>query len=87
MSVEAQIRQRLAPLEPTQLAIVDESHLHAGHAGARSGGGHYQLAIVAPAFAGLATMARHRLIYQHLGDLMRGPIHALSIRAQAPEEV
>lgn len=83
----AQMRERLASLGPTHLHVEDESHLHAGHAGARSGGGHYRLEIVATVFAGKNTVARHRLIYDALGDMMRGAIHALSINAQAPQDV
>ena len=81
------LRQRLAALHPTSLTIRDDSHLHAGHAGARSGGGHYQLQIVAQVFAGKSTIARHRMIYDAAGDLMRGRIHALSIVAEVPDEV
>ena len=80
------LRQRLAVLQPESIDIQDDSHRHAGHAGARDGG-HYQLQIVAQAFAGKSTMARHRLIYDAAGDLMRGRIHALSIRAKVPGEV
>lgn len=80
------LRERLAALHPVRLEIEDESHLHAGHAGARDGG-HYRVTIVADTFAGKGTMARHRMVYETAGDLMRGRIHALSIRAQAPEEV
>lgn len=80
------LRQRLAVLQPQSIAIEDESHRHAGHAGAKDGG-HYQLDIVAAVFAGKNTVARHRLIYDAAGDLMRGRIHALSIRALAPDEV
>ena len=80
------LRQRLAALNPASIAIEDESHRHAGHAGARDGG-HYKLDIVAAAFAGKNTVARHRLIYDAAGELMRGRIHALSIRALSPEEV
>ena len=80
------LRQRLAVLEPVSLSIVDDSDRHAGHAGAREGG-HYQLQIVAQAFAGKSTIARHRMIYDAAGDLMRGRIHALSIRAEEPGEV
>ncbi|TXH13109.1 MAG: BolA family transcriptional regulator [Gammaproteobacteria bacterium] len=83
----ARLRERLSTLQPHSLEIEDESHLHAGHAGARSGGGHYRLHIVATAFAGKNTVARHRLIYDAAGDLMRGAVHALSIRALTPEEV
>jgi BolA protein len=88
MSAEtvAFLRERLAALEPLSLDIVDDSHRHAGHAGAREGG-HYQVAIVAAAFAGKGTMARHRLVYEAVGDLMRGRIHALVIHARAPDEV
>lgn len=80
------LRQRLAVLEPESIAIHDDSQRHAGHAGAREGG-HFQLQIVAQAFAGKSTIARHRLIYDAAGDLMRGRIHALSIHAFAPGEV
>jgi len=80
------LRQRLAVLHATSMAIEDESHRHAGHAGAKDGG-HYKLDIVSPLFAGKNTVARHRLIYDAAGDLMRGRIHALSIRALTPDEV
>lgn len=80
------LRERLAVLQPSLLLIEDESHLHAGHAGAREGG-HYKLNIIAEAFAGKNTVARHRLIYAAAGDLMRGRIHALSINAQTADEV
>lgn len=82
----AQLRERLAALAPQALAIEDDSHLHAGHAGAK-GGGHYRVDIVSAAFAGKNTVARHRLVYAAAGDLMRGPVHALSINAKSPEEV
>jgi BolA protein len=85
-SVVQAIRDRLAALEPQALELVDESALHAGHAGAQSGGGHYRLTIVSPRFRGLDTRARHRLVYDALGPLMRREIHALSIRALAPED-
>ncbi len=81
------LRTQLAALQPEVLEIEDESHLHAGHAGARSGGGHYRLTIVAAAFAGRNTVARHRLVYEAAGDLMRYKIHALAIHARAPGEV
>mgnify|MGYP000971095803 FL=1 len=80
------LRQRLQSLNPLSVVIEDESHRHAGHAGAREGG-HYELVIVAEAFSGKNTVARHRLIYDAAGDLMRRGIHALSIRAFAPGEV
>jgi BolA protein len=80
------IRERMQVLEPSRLEIIDESHLHAGHAGARDGGGHFRLTIVSPRFAGKRTMERHRLVYDAAGDLMKRAIHALSITAKAPDE-
>ncbi len=80
------LRARLAALQPASITIEDESHRHAGHAGAKDGG-HFKLDIVAEVFAGKNTVARHRIIYDAAGDLMRGRIHALSIRALAPSEV
>ena len=87
MSVAARIRERLAALEPLELQLVDESAQHAGHAGTRPGGNtHWRLTIVSPRFAGQTTVARHRMVYQALGELMQNPIHALAINARAPEE-
>jgi BolA protein len=86
MSTVETMKERLAALEPVELEIIDDSAKHAGHAGARSGGGYYRLLIVSPRFAGLATMARHRLVYDAIGTLMDGEIHALSINARAPTE-
>lgn len=77
----------LSVLQPESLSIRDDSHRHAGHAGARSGGGHYHVDIVAVAFAGKNTLARHRMIYDAAGQLMRDAVHALSINAKAPGEV
>jgi BolA protein len=81
------MRQRLATLAPVSLDITDESYKHAGHAGARSGGGHYTLRIISEQFAGKSTMARHRMIYSALGEMMKREIHALNIRANTPDEV
>ena len=86
MSVTDRIREKLAVLAPLQLELIDDSHLHAGHAGARSGGGHYRLALVSAAFSGKNTVARHRLVYEALGDMMRKDIHALAIQARTPDE-
>ena len=87
MSVAARIRERLAALDPLDVELVDESSKHAGHAGWRPGGGtHWRLSIVSPRFAGKSTLARHRMVYQALGELMQNPIHALAITARAPEE-
>jgi BolA protein len=80
------IRARLAALDPELVELTDESALHAGHAGARGGGGHYRLSIVSPRFRGRSTVARHRLVYDALGPMMKREIHALAIRALAPEE-
>ncbi|MBT0960720.1 BolA family protein [Denitromonas iodatirespirans] len=82
--IETRLTEALAPVS---LHIDDESALHAGHAGARDGGGHYRVDIVSAAFAGKNTVARHRMIYAALGDLMPRAIHALAIRASAPEEL
>lgn len=88
MSVAARIRERLAALEPLDIELVDESSKHAGHAGWRPGGGtHWRLSIVSPRFAGKTTLARHRMVYQALGELMHNPIHALAIIARSPEEM
>jgi BolA protein len=83
----AEMRASLAALSPAHIEIIDDSARHAGHAGARDGGGHYQLKIVAAAFVGLRTMQRHRLVYDALGPLMKREIHALSIEAHAPDEI
>jgi len=79
----ALIRARLAALAPSALTIIDESHLHAGHAGAAGGAGHYRIRITAACFAGLSPVARHRLVYDRLLDLMPHAIHALAIEAQS----
>jgi len=81
--IEARLRAGLAP---AHLEITDESDLHAGHAGAAAGGGHYRVVVVAAAFAGRARPDRHRLVYDLLGDLMPGAIHALALRTLTPEE-
>lgn len=82
------IRQRLQEqLQPEMLEIEDESHLHAGHAGARDGRGHFRVMLVSPAFGGLSRIARHRLVFDAVGDLMETDIHALAIQAFSPEEL
>lgn len=89
MSVErvALIEERLrAALDPEDFEIVDDSAAHAGHAGARSGGGHFNVFIVSRAFSGKTPLQRHRLVYDALANLMHKDIHALSIKALAPEE-
>ena len=86
MSVAQMIRNKLtSALGPVQLEVIDESHLHAGHVGARpEGETHFRVIIVAAAFAGESRVARQRAIHQILADELAGPVHALSIRASAP---
>jgi BolA protein len=86
MSTAELITRKLAVLEPQRVRIVDESARHAGHAGARDGGGHYVLTIVSSRFAGQPPLARHRLVYDALRDMMHKNIHALSVKAYTPEE-
>jgi len=81
------IRQRLQALEPLQLDLADESALHAGHEGARSGGGHYRLHLVSARFHGMSRVARHRLVYDALAPLMRREVHALAMTLLAPDEL
>jgi BolA protein len=81
------IRTRLTEaLAPAVVELTDDSHLHAGHAGARDGRGHFSVRVVSQRFAGLTLIARHQLVYRALEDMMRTDIHALSIAAQTPEE-
>ena len=81
--IEAILRERFAP---ERLEIRDDSARHAGHAGARSGGGHFDVLIVAAAFAGKTLLDRHRMVNDALGDLIGGEIHALGLRTLAPGE-
>ena len=74
----------VARFAPVQLSIEDQSHLHAGHAGAASGQSHYRVTIVAEAFRGLSAVARHRLVYAAVDDMLRNDIHALAIDARPP---
>ena len=85
--IEALRERLLDALEPELLEIEDESHLHAGHAGARDGRGHFRVTIVANAFEGQSRIRRHRIVYEAVGDLMDTDIHALSIHAVAPGEI
>ncbi|THC46752.1 BolA family transcriptional regulator [Massilia sp. Mn16-1_5] len=82
--IQAALEQALAP---TLLEISDDSHLHAGHAGAASGGGHYSVKIVSERFQGLRLVMRHRLVYDAVADMMRAEIHALAITALTPSEL
>ena len=80
------IRAALQPLAPLELRVDDVSHEHAGHAGAATGRGHFNVEMVAAAFAGLSPVARHRRVYAALGSLMETDIHAVSLRLRAPGE-
>lgn len=83
----ALIRERLLALRPDELEVVDESHLHRGHPGARDGRGHFRVRIVSDLFAGLPRLARHRRVYAALDDLMVSDIHALNIEAFSRNEL
>ena len=80
------LTERLQALEPDALEVVDDSHHHAGHAGAQDGRGHFSVVVVSKRFVGMNTLRRHRLVYEVVGDLMVTDIHALSIQALAPGE-
>jgi BolA family transcriptional regulator, general stress-responsive regulator len=81
------IRSRLATaLATQQVELIDDSHRHAGHAGARDGRGHFRVRVVSEKFAGLRSLQRHQLVYQSLGDMMQTDIHALNIVALTPQE-
>lgn len=73
-------------LHTDRVELVDDSHLHAGHAGAKEGKGHFRVRVVSADFAGLRTLQRHQLVYRSLGELMQTDIHALSITALTPDE-
>ncbi len=81
------IRQRITDaLNPVQLELTDESHKHAGHAGAASGGGHFDALIVSAAFEDKRLLQRHRMVYAALGEMMDLEIHAFSMRCKVPGE-
>jgi len=80
------LRERLQALQPQSVEIDDDSALHAGHEGARSGGGHYRLRLVSRRFDGLSRLARHRLVYDSVGQMMQREVHALTLVLQTPEE-
>lgn len=94
MSQAPDNRERIARMEaalrtaltPEALEVADESHLHIGHAGAQSGHGHFRVHITAESFRELGLLARHRAVYDALGDMMQSDIHALAIHARAPGE-
>jgi BolA protein len=82
--IENCLRETFAP---QKITVRDDSHLHAGHEGAKSGGGHYAVTIVSPQFQGKSAVQRHQMIYRALGDMMKMEIHALSIQALTPDEL
>ena len=83
----ALIRSRLeAAFEPDEIEIVDDSHRHAGHAGARDGRGHFHVRIRSRHFTGKKTLERHRMVYAALGPMMQTDIHALGVTATSPED-
>lgn len=86
MSLITEITNRLQYFEPSTFELIDESAMHAGHAGG-TGGGHFKLKITSSHFCGKSQIMRHRLIYQKLADLIPSKIHALSIHAIAPDEL
>lgn len=86
LTTQQKLEQALQQLQPIQLQITDDSHLHAGHAG-NTGGGHFTVLIVSEAFAGLSLIKRHRLVYDAAAELLPSAIHALSIQAKTPDEL
>jgi BolA protein len=82
-AIESRLR---AAFDPSQLLVKDQSHLHAGHAGAEDGKGHFEVRIVSDRFAGQSRIARHRSVFEALGDMMTTDIHALKIHAHTTDE-
>lgn len=87
MNVLELMQKKLAALVPESLEILDESGNHVGHEGASGGGGHYQIIIVSHQFSSKPAQLRHRMIYDALGTMMHKEIHALAIKAYAPDEI
>ncbi len=81
--IESTLRQALSA---TEVQVIDESALHAGHAGAAAGGGHYRVTVVSPLFTGKSSVQRHRLVYAALADDLQRTIHALALTTLAPHE-
>ena len=81
--IESKLRERL---EAVHVEVLDESHLHAGHAGAKSGGGHFRATIVSERFQGLSAVAAQRLVYEVLAEEMSGEIHALAMKTLTPDK-
>ena len=85
--IGATLRSRLGALQPEVLEITDDSAAHAGHAGAAGGAGHFSVLIVSEVFCGLSRVQRHARVYREVADLLPHPVHALSIKALAPQEL
>ena len=85
-AVAVELEGRLAELAPTMLEVQDDSAAHAGHAASEAGGRHFSVTIVSEHFRGLSRLARHRAVLDRVGDLIPHPVHALAIRAYAPDE-
>ena len=85
--VMERIEQRLEVLDPDSVELVDDSAKHAGHAGAKGGGGHFELIIVSSQFEGKSRQVRHRMIHAALGDMLEREIHAIAIKAYTPDEI
>ena len=87
MDTLQRIEQKLAVLNPDSVELIDDSEKHAGHAGAKGGGGHFELIIVSAQFEGKSSQARHRMVHAALGEMLEREIHALSIKAYTPDEI
>ena len=87
MSIINIIKQKLIIFNPEKIEVIDKSHKHIGHEGAKDGGGHFFLTIVSSNFYEKSTIERHRMIYIALGEMIGRDIHALSIKAYTPEEI
>ena len=87
MNVTERIEKKLEVLTPDSVELIDDSEMHAGHEGAKEGGGHFQLVIVSPQFEGKSTQQRHRMIHAALGDMLEREIHAVTIKAYTPDEI
>lgn len=87
MDLAEQILKQLSALDPVSVELKDESGLHIGHAGWKPGGSHFRVTIVSARFAGKSRLQRHRLVYETLGPLMAGEIHALAVNALTPDEL
>jgi BolA protein len=87
MNTLERIEHKLAVLTPDSVELIDDSEQHAGHEGAKGGGGHFQLIIVSPLFKDKSTQVRHRMIHSALGEMLEREIHALTIKAYTPDEI